>query len=168
MRKNRLTGDFGEYFVALHFNRKGYQTDIIDHTGIDLMCYLNDDNEDIPFDKKVQYGISVKFRNIDNGNEDIRIPTEEIIRCYKASVRRGATPCYAFGIIGKGKLFFRTITLDVFLKKHGYDGISDVNNITTDAISERISLKALSEWKKSEMVKESILSEFYNLEDFNY
>lgn len=162
MRENRLNGDFGEYFVAIHFNRKGYQTDIIDHTGIDLMCYS--DIGDGANEEYEQLGISVKFRNIDNGNSDIRIPTDEIHRCYEAAMRRGATPCYAFGIIGKGKLYFRAITLDVFLKNHGYHGIEDVYNIRTKSISENISLKTLERWKEEEYQKESILTEFYHIE----
>ena len=154
MRENRLTGDFGEYFVAMHFNRNNFQTDIIDHIGIDLMCYQNE--------KNVQYGISVKFRNIDNGNNSIRIPTKEIVRCYNAAIRRGAVPCYAFGVISKEIIAFRTITLNTLLKNHGYIGIEDINNINTDSISENISLKAIYEWKNKSKLDESILSVFYN------
>ena len=157
MRENRLAGDFGEYFVAIHFNRKGYQTDIIDHTGIDLMCYS--DNED-----SNTYGISVKCRNIDNGNQDIRIPRKEIIRCYEASKTRGGTPCYAFVIIGKGKLYFRAVTLETFLKNHGYSGEGDVYNIKTDSISENISLKAISSWKEPDKLNESIAYAYYQIE----
>lgn len=57
MRQSESVGKFGEYFVALMFQNWGFETDMVDAEGIDLMCYRNLES------KNEKYGVSVKTRN---------------------------------------------------------------------------------------------------------
>lgn len=58
MRKEQIIKNYGESFVAMMFANWGYESDIIDANGIDLMCY-----KEISDNYYKKYGISVKTRD---------------------------------------------------------------------------------------------------------
>lgn len=58
MRKEQIIKNYGESFVAMMFANWGYESDIIDAEGIDLMCY-----KEISDNTYKKYGVSVKTRD---------------------------------------------------------------------------------------------------------
>lgn len=92
MRNGEIVHRFGEHFIALIFDNLGFEADIVDADGIDLMCYKN--GEDLC------YGVSVKTRNIEfNSNNSINLSWKDIVYAdEQTKLRAGKEPLYAFVI----------------------------------------------------------------------
>lgn len=54
-RHSKITGDFGESLILYWLSRSGFESTLVDHTGIDIVAYQKE--------TKKRFGISVKSRS---------------------------------------------------------------------------------------------------------
>lgn len=54
-RHSKITGDFGENLILYWLSRSGFESTLVDHTGIDIVAYQKE--------TKQRFGISVKSRS---------------------------------------------------------------------------------------------------------
>ena len=127
MRSKEIIHRFGEHFITLIFHNLGFETDIIDADGIDLMCYKKDE--------EVCYGVSVKTRNIEfNSNNSINLTWNDIVYADKQTkLRGGKETLYAFVITELKKInvfiFTQEYMFEHYFEKKGVKNINEYKEI---------------------------------------
>jgi len=137
MVTTKLVGNFGEYYSAMCFLDAGFNVDLIDSNGIDLMCY--DENSD-----KV-YGVSVKSRYVTGKvNNSLLLRDKDIKYCHDEAVLRHAAPAFAILVISEDRIDIAAITFEELLQLHGYNSYEEYDGKN---VSVNISLKRRDAWR---------------------
>ncbi len=88
-RHSKVSGQFGEIFVAYLLSKYGFEVAQVDHTGLDILAFSPE--------SKRRLGISVKSRTRDrkSANSSINFPLEDVKRLEKACEAFSAEPFVA-------------------------------------------------------------------------
>lgn len=119
MRKNEIIKNYGESFVAMMFTNWGYESDIIDAEGIDLMCY-----KEISDNSYKKYGISVKTRDpYDKMNNSLNLTWNDLVLADKQAKVRDGELLYAIVWYSIDRVDVVVFSQEYVLKKFGYSDI---------------------------------------------
>jgi hypothetical protein len=107
-RHSKITGDFGEHLIKYWLSRRGFETAIIDHIGIDLISNR----------PKKRLGISVKMRSKikDNKIGTLNIEVAAIKKVTDACKAFGCVPYFAIVADQNGRITAILISLKELLK----------------------------------------------------
>ena len=147
MRDNEITQKFGEHLVALIFHNLGYEADIVDANGIDLMCYNKSYSQ--------SYGVSVKTRNIEfNYNSGINLNWKDFVYAdEETKLRGGKQTLYAFVICKLSAIYVFIFTQEYLFKHYlKMNCIEEYKTSFPDAkisgSTKTITLKNKDEWQQ--------------------
>ncbi len=102
-RHSKITGDFAESLVLYWLSKYGFESALVDHTGIDLISRNPHTNE--------LMGISVKARSRKTGKEGqyLRISNDNFSKAHAACDAFGCIPYFAL-VIDQGNKIYAFIT----------------------------------------------------------
>lgn len=112
-RHSKIAGDFGEDLILYWLSKNGFETALLDHTGIDLLSYHSETSR--------RLGISVKTRTREIGTEaeGIYIKVGEIKKIKDACKAFEAEPFIGIVIDKINQIELFVISLDAIIKING-------------------------------------------------
>ena len=111
-RHSKITGDFSEGLILYWLSKYGFESALLDHTGIDLISRNPHNNE--------LMGISVKSRSRNTGKEGqyLRISRDNFPKAENACKAFGCVPYFALVIDEGNKIYAFIISMEHLLKIH--------------------------------------------------
>jgi len=137
-RHSKITGDFGENLVNYWLSRRGFESAVIDHTGIDIISRRPNDEEIL--------GISVKTRSRSEKNEyePLNIKKEDVEKANEACKSFKCTPYFA--IVADMNT---TIRVFLFTSKH----LCKLYKNSPNIIAFSLSKKKIEEYKEDKEIE---------------
>ena len=119
-RHSKIAGNFGEDLILYWLSKNGFETALLDHTGIDLLAYHSK--------TKRRLGISVKTRTRKMGTEDegVYLKVGEISKIKDACKAFEAEPFVGIVIDKINQIELFVISLDAIIKING-EGTTYIN-----------------------------------------
>jgi Holliday junction resolvase len=132
-RHSKIAGDFGEDLILYWLSKNGFETALLDHTGIDLLSYHSETNR--------RLGISVKTRTREMGteNEGVYIKVGEIGKIKDACKAFEAEPFVGIVVDKRNQIELFVISLDAIIK---------INDIGTTYINVKVKESDVQKYKQ--------------------
>lgn len=132
-RHSKIAGDFGEDLILYWLSKNGFETALLDHTGIDLLAYHSK--------TKRRLGISVKTRTRKTGTEKegVYLKVGEIGKIKDACKAFEAEPFVGIVIDKINQIELFVISLDAIIK---------INNVSTTYINIKVKESDIQKYKQ--------------------
>jgi len=108
-RHSKITGSFAESLILYWLSKYGFETALVDHTGIDIIARNPHNNE--------LMGISVKSRSRNIGKEEsyITIPNKNFPKVEAACKAFGCTPYFAIVVDADNRIYSFILSMEHLL-----------------------------------------------------
>lgn len=105
-RHKKITGDFGEHLVLYWLSKRGFESILVDHTGIDLIS-RNPITDEL-------MGISVKTRS--SRSSTLNIPNTDFEKVEEACRNFKCNPYFAIVVDDKSEMLMFIMNMETFKK----------------------------------------------------